>query len=135
MPNKPKQTKFEAFKETLWNPRTRTCLGRTGESWAKLIAFYIVLYTCLASIWTIFFYIFQQTISDKHPKWQLDESLIGTNPGLGFRPKSPAHRVDSALISYTVGENSELLDHFIADLNEYTSRKYPPSFSLNTIST
>lgn len=31
-------------------------------------------------------YILLQSIDDKKPKWTLDESRIGSNPGLGFRP-------------------------------------------------
>lgn len=111
-------SKLEDFKLAIWNPQTRTCLGRTGDSWAKLIAFYIVLYSCLATLWSIYFHLFHLTISDKYPKWQLEESLIGTNPGLGFRPQSPRHRVESALISYREGLDGDF-KHWVDDLNEY----------------
>lgn len=93
-------------------------MGRTGDSWLKIIAFYIALYAILAAVWTLFFYMFQQTISDRYPKWQLDESLIGTNPGLGFRPQNPPHRIDSALISYKTGKDGDY-QHWISDLNRY----------------
>lgn len=116
-----KKSKFESIKDSLWNSQAKTFLGRTGDSWLKLIAFYIVLYTCLASIWSIFFYIFQLTISDKYPKWQLNESLIGSNPGLGFRPRNS--HVDSALIRYTIGTDSDSTEQYIADLNKFIHRK------------
>lgn len=115
---KQKHSKLEAIKLFFWDPRTRKCMGRTGESWLKIIAFYIALYAILAAVWTLFFYMFQQTISDREPKWKLERSLIGTIPGLGFRPRNPPGRIDSALISYKTGVNGDS-DHWINDLNNY----------------
>lgn len=47
------------------------------------------------------FAIFWQTIDLDQPKWQFHEGLIGTSPGIGFRPMPPAATVsDSALIWY-----------------------------------
>lgn len=129
-----KSNKFQEFKRFFWNPQSRTCLGRTGDSWLKLIAFYITLYTCLAAIWSIYFYIFHLTISDKHPKWQLEESLIGSNPGLGLRPQSPRQRVESALISFKQGENGDF-KHWVDDLNDFLEqqqREYPISLLIIT---
>lgn len=97
-------------------------MGRTGDSWLKIIGFYIALYVILALVWSLFFLMFQQTISDRYPKWQLEESLIGVNPGLGFRPQNPPSRIDSALISYKLasgGESSSDHLHWTNDLNRY----------------
>lgn len=113
-----KPGKMQAFKKFIWNPNNRHFLGRTKDSWAKLIAFYIALYTCLALIWILFFQVFQQTISNQYPKWQLDESLIGTNPGVGFRPLNPVSKVDSALITFKFGKNGNF-EHWVNDLNKY----------------
>lgn len=120
----PKQqlTKLEAIKLFFWDPRTKKCMGRTGDSWLKIIAFYIALYAILAAVWSSLFYIFQQTISDRYPKWRLEESLIGTNPGLGFRPQNPPHRIDSALISYRIDQEADY-EHWINDLNKYFEGK------------
>lgn len=118
MPKQERHSKLEAVRLFFWDPRTKTCLGRTGDSWLKIIAFYIALYAILAAVWSMFFYMFQQTISDRYPKWQLEESLIGANPGLGFRPQNPPSRVDSALISYRIGPNGDH-EHWIKDLNRY----------------
>ena len=113
--------KFESFKLALWNPQTRKCLGRTGDSWLKLIAFYIALYSCLAAIWSLYYSIFHLTISDKYPKWRLDESIIGTNPGLGMRPSSPRERVESALIKYREGLDGDF-KHWVDDLQLFIER-------------
>lgn len=118
-----KTSRLENFKRFVWNPETRKCLGRSGESWAKLIAFYIALYSCLAAIWTVYFQIFHLTISDRYPKWQLGESLIGTTPGLGLRPQSPRQRVDSALISFKEGPDGDY-KHWVEDLNQFLERKF-----------
>lgn len=75
--------------------------------------------------WLLFgrcsFYMFQQTISDRYPKWQLESSLIGTNPGLGFRPQNPPSRIDSALISYRadIGNEHGDYEHWIGNLNSF----------------
>lgn len=114
---------MESVKLFFWDPRTKKCLGRTGDSWLKIIAFYIALYAILAAVWSLFFLMFQQTISERYPKWQLDESLIGTNPGLGFRPQNPPSRIDSALISYRSGNNGDY-QHWINDLNNYFDSKF-----------
>lgn len=117
---------MDNFKQFLWDPKTRKCMGRTPIMWAKLVAFYIALYTCLAAIWTIFFYMFHQTISERYPKWQLDESLIGTNPGVGYRPQNPTSRVESALISYKDGPVGDY-QHWVDDLNNYLKREFDRS--------
>lgn len=116
--------RWENVKLFFWNPQSKTCMGRTGDSWAKLIAFYITLYTCLAAIWALYFHMFHLTISDRYPKWQLGESIIGTNPGLGLRPKSPRQRVESALIHYHEGPDGDY-KYWVDDISEYLkSRKF-----------
>lgn len=42
----------------------------------------------LGILFTICMQVMLSTVDNHQPKWKLDESLIGTNPGLGFRPLS-----------------------------------------------
>lgn len=42
--------------------------------------------------------LFALTLTDQHPKYQKEESIIGNNPGLGFRPMPPESNVESTLI-------------------------------------
>lgn len=42
----------------------------------------------LAALFSICMQALLSTLTHERPKWQLGESLIGTNPGLGFRPIS-----------------------------------------------
>lgn len=52
---------------------------------AKILAFYVVFYAVLAGFFAAMLYVFYQTLDESKPKWQLDNGLIGANPGLGFR--------------------------------------------------
>lgn len=86
-PNKgKKQGDDGGFKAYLYNPNDKTVLGRTWKSWGKIILFYVLFYAGLAQFFCLNFYIFYLTLNMDAPKLQLEESLIGTNPGLGFRP-------------------------------------------------
>lgn len=48
---------------------------------AKIGLFYLVFYAGLAAFFAVMLVIFYQTLSNFEPKWKLDSSLIGTNPG------------------------------------------------------
>ncbi|CAH0771660.1 unnamed protein product [Bemisia tabaci] len=68
-------------------------------------------------------FLFFQTIDYNKPKWQLDRSLIGTNPGLGFRPTPPDTHIDSTLIWYKRQASNyalwvQKLDDFLQDYRE-----------------
>lgn len=108
------------FSKFLYNSDEGTVLGRSGSSWAKIGVFYTVFYGVLAALVAVCMWVFFQTLDPRIPKWQLKESLIGTNPGLGFRPLPPEDNVESTLIWYK-GSNPEnfrtwtdALDEFLA---------------------
>jgi len=79
-------TKGQGFGTFIYNSEEGTVFGRTAASWIKIIIFYIIFYACLAGFFCLNFYIFSRTLNDQSPKWTLSESLIGSNPGIGFRP-------------------------------------------------
>jgi len=97
----------ESLAQFLWNPRTKEFCGRTGSSWLKILIFYIIFYLCLAAFWAVMLLIFYQTIDQRVPKWELGESRIGTNPGLGFRPRPRDSNVESTLIWFKQSENDK----------------------------
>ncbi|CAL8072153.1 unnamed protein product [Orchesella dallaii] len=70
----------------IWNSRTGQVFGRTGTSWAKIFIFYVVFYAGLAAFAGLCYYLFSLTLRLDQPKWILGDSIIGTNPGVGFRP-------------------------------------------------
>lgn len=115
----PKLSKWEGFKIFLWNSETGQFLGRTGASWAKILLFYIIFYAVLCGFFGAMLAVFYQTLDPNAPKWQLDSSLIGSNPGLGFRPMPPDSNVESTLIWYKANDEgnyrhwTEKLDTFL----------------------
>lgn len=87
---------------------------------AKIGLFYLIFYGVLAALVAICMWVFFQTLDPRTPKWRLNESIIGTNPGLGFRPMPSLDNVESTLIWFrgTERENykywAESLEEFLA---------------------
>ncbi|CRK90570.1 CLUMA_CG004272, isoform A [Clunio marinus] len=112
--------KWEGFKQFLWNSETSECLGRTGGSWAKILFFYVIFYTALAGFFAAMLLVFYQTLDENKPKWQLEDGLIGSNPGLGFRPMPPDSNVESTLVWFE-SDNPDNTAYWIGALNEFLS--------------
>ncbi|XP_014204420.1 sodium/potassium-transporting ATPase subunit beta-2-like [Copidosoma floridanum] len=117
-----KLTKKQAFKLFIWNPETNAFCGRTAGSWGRIGLFYMIFYGVLAALVAICFCAFLQTIDVRRPRWQLEKSLIGTNPGLGFRPLPPAVNVESTLIWYK-GTDKGNYQYWVSALEDFL-RKY-----------
>lgn len=109
---KPKERHgWEAVRYLVHNPETGEYFTRTPKSWALIIVFYLIYYSCLAGFWAAMLNIFFLTIPDHSPKWKTDLSIIcdGNNinprcgPGLGMRPKQPSETIDSSMIQYYIG--------------------------------
>lgn len=85
---------------------------------AQLIVFYSIFYIALAALFAICMKGLLMTINQDSPKWKLAESLIGTNPGLGFRPL-PDDVERGSLIWYDVSNQTQvsywtnILDRFM----------------------
>lgn len=47
----------------------------------KIILFYLIFYAVLTAFFAGMLAVFYQTLDAKKPKWQLESSLIGSNPG------------------------------------------------------
>ncbi|KAI4465669.1 sodium/potassium-dependent atpase beta subunit [Holotrichia oblita] len=62
--------------------------------------------------------VFYQTLDAKQPKWQLESSLIGSNPGLGFRPMPPESNVESTLVWYKSNDQSNVA-YWVDELNNF----------------
>ncbi|XP_014249750.1 sodium/potassium-transporting ATPase subunit beta-2-like [Cimex lectularius] len=102
----PKVGGWTSFKTFLWNSETNQLMGRTFLSWAKIFFFYACFYTGLISFFFGLMALFYQTLDMNTPKWQMSSSLIGNNPGLGFRPMPPESHVESTLIWYKSQEDN-----------------------------
>jgi len=111
------------FKKFLWNTETGEFLGRTGSSWFKITVFYIIFFTGLAAFFSLMLWIFMQTLNPNEPKWTQDNGLIGTNPGVGFRPMPDQDKnVESTLIWYKRGSGNSSaywIDQLKKELSKY----------------
>lgn len=126
--------KWEGFSKFCWNSETSQCLGRTGSSWAKILFFYLVFYAALIGYFAAMLAVFWQTLDMKMPKWQLGESLIGSNPGLGFRPMPKDDTVESTLIWYKASDNGNIeawtseIDKFLEPYHQDEDNRVDCSF-------
>ncbi|XP_055908766.1 sodium/potassium-transporting ATPase subunit beta-1 [Eupeodes corollae] len=119
----PQPKEKETFLEFCYNKKNGTYFGRTISSWGRLLLFYMIFYAILAGLFAICLQGLFATIDDHEPKWKLDSSLIGTNPGLGFRPLSEETERGSVIQFDTKkpGEYKywkDLLDVFVQPYNQ-----------------
>lgn len=109
----------KSFQKILFDRDEGTVLGRGPNSWAKIGLFYLVFYSVLAALFAVCLWVFFQTLDPRIPTWQLDASIIGTSPGLGFRPMPEDSNVESTLIWYSGTDRddfqqwTEALDKFL----------------------
>jgi len=103
------KTGKEAFLSMLYNPKTGEILTRTPLSWLKIFTFYVIYYSCLAGFWIACLFIFFATLPEdmNGPRWTQTYSLIGTNPGLGTRPKNNDRDIDSNMFLLKAGATNE----------------------------
>lgn len=80
--------------------------------------FYVIFYAVLSGFFGAMLAVFYQTLDPNAPKWQLDNSLIGSNPGLGFRPMPPESNVESTLIWYKASDEGNYL-HWTRELDRF----------------
>jgi len=128
--NEKNGAKWASFKLWLYNPTNHTVLNRTGMSWLKVGVFYLVFYLCLAAFWALMMKIFMSTISYEKPKWEMEESLIGLNPGLGYRPSPKFENVDSTLIHFRPGRNESFYP-WVQDLKNFL-KPYKKAYETNS---
>ncbi|XP_034936762.1 sodium/potassium-transporting ATPase subunit beta-2-like [Chelonus insularis] len=122
----PSMTTSQSIKTFLYNKETGAVMGRTASSWGKIGLFYLIFYGVLAALVAICFWGFWQTLDPRIPKWQLDRSLIGTNPGLGFRPMPPLENVESTLIWFK-GTKEGSYQLWVDSLKEFLNKYKKPS--------
>ncbi|XP_017041341.1 sodium/potassium-transporting ATPase subunit beta-1 [Drosophila ficusphila] len=124
----PQPAKKQTFSQMIYDPQDGTFFGRTGKNWSQLLLFYTIFYIVLAALFTICMQGLLATVSDTEPKWKLHESLIGTNPGLGFRPLSEQTERGSVITfdGKKPAESDywiELIDDFLREYNHTEGRQ------------
>ncbi|XP_025832675.1 sodium/potassium-transporting ATPase subunit beta-2 isoform X2 [Agrilus planipennis] len=123
--NKFKDSTITSFFDKVYNEEKGTVLGRTGKSWAKIGLFYLIFYGILAALVAICMWVFFQTLDPRIPKWRLERSIIGTNPGLGFRPMPLETNVESSLIWFQ-GSNKTNYMKWVNNLMGFLEKYYVP---------
>ncbi|XP_043276520.1 sodium/potassium-transporting ATPase subunit beta-2-like [Venturia canescens] len=108
----------QSVKAFIYNKQTGAFMGRTASSWGKIGLFYLVFYGVLGALVAICYWGFSQTLDPRIPRWQLDRSIIGTSPGLGFRPAPPSENVESTLIWFK-GSNRGNFQPWVDSLSDF----------------
>jgi len=122
---------WDRFFNFMYNKETKEVMGRTGLSWLKITVFYIIYYTCLAGFFTVCLVVFLMMLPHGRPTYVTHKSIIGANPGVGYRPHPPEKKIESTLIWYKHGEDSGnwnetdgWVDRLEKDLEPYLNESY-----------
>lgn len=103
----PVKPEKQTLGQIIYNKKSGKILGRTSKNWGQLLLFYAIFYAILAAMYAICMQGLLATLNEEYPRWQLDESLIGTNPGLGYRPM-PGSFQEGAMIHYTAANKTQV---------------------------
>ncbi|XP_031632333.1 sodium/potassium-transporting ATPase subunit beta-2-like [Contarinia nasturtii] len=113
------------FWRGIYNKDKNYIFGRTPKNWGELLLFYSIFYIILAALFAICMQSLLWTLDKKVPKWTLNESRIGDNPGLGFRPM-PLNISQGSLVwlnsrnASTIKNYVDLIDSFLYPYEEAT---------------
>nr|CAD7578293.1 unnamed protein product [Timema californicum] len=107
---------WKSFLRFLWNPEKRTILSRTKKDWGLCIVYYIMFLGTLSALFAALMYIALFNINQMDTPWyQLEMSIIGASPGLGFWP---AVRMSSPLIWYKWNEREMTYHTYVTKIND-----------------
>jgi len=125
------------FGNFLYNSNTGQVLGRTCGSWLKITVFYIIFYALLAAFFYLCYQIFATTLelpdNGGSPKWRQDSSLIGSNPGVGFRPMPDQDKnSESTLIWYKMNDEEDV-SFWSSQLTEFIEKSQENKDASNAI--
>jgi len=94
----PERHGWEKISYLIYDKDTGEILTRTPKSWALIFIFYVIYYSLLACFWYGMLQLFFLTVPTDNPKYELDASIIGSNPGVGIRPGQADEKLDSSMI-------------------------------------
>ncbi|XP_055639512.1 sodium/potassium-transporting ATPase subunit beta-1-like [Toxorhynchites rutilus septentrionalis] len=121
----PQKPEKKTFAQHIYDERDGKFFGRTRKSWLYLFIFYGVYFVVLISLFWLCMACLFATLSEDYPKYQLSDSLIGTNPGLGYRPM-PEDIMRGAVVRYRAGNKNEMR-YWTSRLDEFLEPYQNPS--------
>jgi sodium/potassium-transporting ATPase subunit beta len=123
------------FGNFLYNSETGAVLGRTCGSWLKITVFYIIFYACLAAFFYLCYQIFATTLETPEdggsPKWKQDSSLIGSNPGVGFRPMPDQDKNSESTLIWYKHDSKADYSFWSNQLAKFVNDSIPPKEANN----
>lgn len=112
-PTKPEK---QTLGQYLYNSKDGKIMGRSVKGWAQLLLFYAAFYTVLAALFAICMQGLLVTLNHEYPKWQQDESQIGSNPGVTYRPQP--EDLDGPVIQY-IAANKTSVAEWVGHINDF----------------
>ncbi|XP_058449155.1 sodium/potassium-transporting ATPase subunit beta-1-like [Malaya genurostris] len=123
----PQKPEPKTWKQIVWDGRDSKFFGRTKQSWWYLFLFYGIYFIVLFSLFWACMECLFLTLSDRYPKYQCEDSLIGVNPGLGYRPMPD--NVKAAAMVHFKQHNETEMDYWTSRLDSFLE---PYQHSLNS---
>jgi len=93
----PDRTFCESIRIFFYNSENGSFCSRTPKSWCQILLFFLCFYAVLFGLWASWMYAFLMSLPEtaSGPKYMLEGSLIGTNPGVGLKPGNDMRELQS----------------------------------------
>jgi len=121
----------------IYNSDTGQILGRTCGSWFKITVFYIIFYACLSAFFYLCYQIFATTLEKPEdggsPKWRQDASLIGSNPGVGFRPMPDQDKNSESTLIWYKKDDKDDVEFWTSQLTKFLDESVVEAGASNLI--
>lgn len=98
----------------MYNSETKEIMGRSGNSWLKILSFYLVFYAITAAFFAICMVGFLKTLDPHIPTMQKMYSMMKDNPAVNYEPFYVGN--GTTIISFDPTDNSTY-SHHVAHLN------------------
>lgn len=111
------------FRVCQWRYMNGIFMYHSNAIAAKILLFYLIFYAALAGFFAGLMTVFWQTLENDKPKYQLSDGIIGSNPGLGFRPMPPEANLGSTLVWYKASKTDNL-QYWYDTVNKFLDGAY-----------
>jgi len=93
----PDRTFCESIRIFFYNSENGSFCSRTPKSWSQILLFFLCFYAVLFGLWASWMYAFLMSLPEtaSGPKYMLEGSLLGTNPGVGLKPGNDMRELQS----------------------------------------